>query len=242
MSYNFNYKESINGIKSSLFDIYENQEIEIGLEQNPKKKNDRLNKFIEIKDLALLLIEGIEDLYNVETNSYQEKKLTNPEIPEETAESKILNLVENSQNQSIKEEEISQINTKEQANDEVTSFQKYYLNCDMKDVNFAYVPKKLYEKIKNHKELVSTDDDTKELVQENQDQKTLNNINFYKEDKEKPRGIIVRNDQYMKLALSKRRQEGVVQEARKFHKEELNKQRKENQKKELEKAVVKFDI
>ena len=68
------------------------------------------------------------------------------------------------------------------------------------------------------------------------------NIRYMKQDNEKPRGIIVRSDQYMKLALSKHRQEGVLKEARKYRMEEVKRKRKEEQKRELEKAEVKIDI
>ncbi|MDO5003012.1 MAG: hypothetical protein Q4E39_02140 [bacterium] len=59
----FDYKNALNGIKANLFDIYENQEQIIGLEENEKIRNQRLNKFIEIKDIALMLLEEIESLY-----------------------------------------------------------------------------------------------------------------------------------------------------------------------------------
>ena len=49
MSNIFDYKSSLNGIKANLFDIYENQEQIIGLEQDESKRNEHLNKFIEMK-------------------------------------------------------------------------------------------------------------------------------------------------------------------------------------------------
>lgn len=274
----FNYKDSLNGIKASLFDIYEDQEQEIGLEQNPKKRQARLNKFIEVKDIALTLIEAIHYLYEEkeEQNSIVKNKLENPKIPIEMEESKILDMVENSNTEDIEEEdgdsnipsdfyeeEIAQEDIEENSEkteneisldgsedleneEEISSteenlnqLKKYYLDCDIKDVNFAYVPQSLYEKIKNfhsaslYEESIEYDSSTQEETE---------NIRYVKQDNEKARGIIVRSDQYMKLALSKHRQEGVLKEARKYRMEEVKRKRKEEQKKELEKAEVKIDI
>ena len=83
MSNMFDYRKSLNGIKANLFDIYENQEQIIGLEENENIRNQRLNKFVQIKYLALMLIDSIEDLYvsdNLDDN-YQMQKLSNPKIP-----------------------------------------------------------------------------------------------------------------------------------------------------------------
>ena len=57
-------------------------------------------------------------------------------------------------------------------------------------------------------------------------------------DENKPKGIIVRNDQFMKLALSKRRQEGVLADAKIFRVE----QAKASRKKMLEEEEKKLDI
>ena len=258
----FNYKDSLNGIKASLFDIYENQEEQIGLEQNPEKRNARLNKFIEVKDIALLLIEGINYLYDdIEDQTIIKEKLENPKMPLETEESKILNLVENSNIEEIKEKGIEKENIEEQetikdetefneeeTTDENEDIKKYYLNCDVNNVNFAYVPQSLYEKIKNHKSDLEKENDSEDLeedeenieIEEEQDEEKSQS--FIKQDTEKPRGIIVRSDQYMKLALSKHRQEGVLEEAKNYRVEEVKRKRREKQKKELEKAEVKINI
>lgn len=298
----FNYKDSLNGIKASLFDIYEDQEQEIGLEQNPEKRQARLNKFIEVKDIALTLIEAIQYLYEEKEmhTSIVKNKLENPKIPVETEESKILNMVENSNTSDMEEdsdipsgfneekitqedidesseedEEISFENDEDEdipdnseekeENDEITEdvniqeeinydeenidqLKKYYLDCDIKDVNFAYVPQSLYEKIKNFssaslsEEGMEDDSSMPEENEEMESEEESENTRYIKQDSEKPRGIIVRSDQYMKLALSKHRQEGVLKEARKYRMEEVKRKRKEEQKRELEKAEVKIDI
>lgn len=266
----FNYKDSLNGIKASLFDIYEDQEQQIGLEQNPKIKNARLNKFIEVKDIALMLIEGINYLYDdiVDQTSILKDKLENPKMPLEIEESKILDMVENSNIEGINKENDNVEIPQEEVNDEEIEFneedsvatednidqeklKRYYLDCDIEDVNFAYVPQSLYEKIKKNKAEddveIEFDDEIKnsqETEQEEIFEDKIENTNqgFMKQDTEKPRGIIVRSDQYMKLALSKHRQEGVLEEAKKYRIEEVKRRRKEEQKRELEKAEVKIDI
>lgn len=298
----FNYKDSLNGIKASLFDIYEDQEQEIGLEQNPEKRHARLNKFIEVKDIALTLIEAIQYLYEEKENNTTivKNKLENPKIPDKKEESKILDMVENSNTENIEEdsnissdfneeeisqedvdenyeedeeitfenqedEKISENSDEQEENDENTDdidnqeeinydeensvqLKKYYLDCDIKDVNFAYVPQSLYEKIKNFsptslsEEGIEDDNSMTEENDEMESEEEAENTRYIKQDSEKPRGIIVRSDQYMKLALSKHRQEGVLQEARKYRVEEVKRRRKEEQKRELEKAEVKIDI
>ncbi|MBO5414409.1 MAG: hypothetical protein J6A17_02150 [Bacilli bacterium] len=276
----FNYKEALNNIKASLFDIYENQEQAIGLEQDPKVREARLNKFIELKDMALLVIEGINYLYDedlVNQTSVLKNKLENPQIPSEVEESKILNMVQNSnvednneeieedtdsiESEDVSEEEqeiefdIEEENTQEE-DFESDELKRYYLTCDMENVNFAYVPQSLYEKIKMYNtdsedfesetDIENTTDTDEEFdnVEENEVEETDDNLNnlYMKQDTEKPRGIIVRSDQYMKLALSKHRQEGVLQEAREYRIQEVKRKRREEQKRELEKAEVKIDI
>lgn len=276
----FNYKEALNNIKASLFDIYENQEQAIGLEQDPKVREARLNKFIELKDMALLVIEGINYLYDedlVNQTSVLKNKLENPQIPSEVEESKILNMVQNSnvedtneeieedtdsiESEDVSEEEqeiefdIEEENTQEE-DIESDELKKYYLTCDMENVNFAYVPQSLYEKIKMYNtdsedfesetdiENPTDTDEEFDNVEENEVEETDDNLNnlYMKQDTEKPRGIIVRSDQYMKLALSKHRQEGVLQEAREYRIQEVKRKRREEQKRELEKAEVKIDI
>lgn len=72
--------------------------------------------------------------------------------------------------------------------------------------NFAYVPQILLDRIKQN--------GVRETTMDMSSDKDSNK--FYKEDKEKPKGIIVRNDQYMKLALSRYRQESVIRDAKMY--------------------------
>ena len=285
----FDYKSSLNGIKANLFDIYENQEQIIGLEQDESKRNKRLNKFIEMKDIALMLLDEIESLYisDIKDEDLDIVKLSNPKLPELEEESKILNLVENKKSDSIKEDESTETNEENTENnsddaDDTQNLEKYYLNCDKKSVNFAYVPVKLFDKLKANDVLTrdndnqfqlsdtSVDDGNLDLEssaldedfneeeindvesslnqndeeknEENEDALYDFNSKIIKEDEEKPRGIIVRSDQYMKLALSKHRQEGVIREAKTYRINEARKRQRENQKKELEKAKVDINI
>ena len=289
MSNIFDYKSSLNGIKANLFDIYENQEQIIGLEQDESKRNEHLNKFIEMKDIALMLLDEIESLYisDIKDEDLDIVKLSNPKLPELEEESKILNLVENKKSDSIKEDESTETNEENTENnsenvDDTPNLEKYYLDCDKKRVNFAYVPVKLFDKLKangvltrdndNQFQLSDTSDDDSNLDLEsntldedfneeeindlessfNQNDEEENDENenilddfnskIIKEDEEKPRGIIVRSDQYMKLALSKHRQEGVIREAKTYRINEAKKRQRENQKKELEKAKVDINI
>lgn len=282
MSNMFDYRKSLDGIKANLFDIYENQEQAIGLEENDNIRNQRLNKFIQVKDLALMLIDSIDDLYasdNLDDN-YQMKKLSNPKIPEVEEESKILDLVEEgSQNidtKGIKNSEDIHTNdesnlddtslegeTQADKNNEASSLDKYYLDCDESRVNFAYVPQKLFEKIKSNGNLSKKQGEYQADLEETEsgadadfnesdissekdnislDDKLKEESKYAKIDEEKPRGIIVRSDQYMKLALSRHRQEGVLKEARSYRINEVKRKRMENQKIELEKAKVNIDI
>ena len=230
--------------------------------------------------MALLVIEGINYLYDedlVNQTSVLKNKLENPQIPSEVEESKILNMVQNSnvedtneeieedtdsiESEDVSEEEqeiefdIEEENTQEE-DIESDELKRYYLTCDMENVNFAYVPQSLYEKIKMYNtdsedfesetDIENTTDTDEEFddVEENEVEETDDNLNnlYMKQDTEKPRGIIVRSDQYMKLALSKHRQEGVLQEAREYRIQEVKRKRREEQKRELEKAEVKIDI
>lgn len=273
----FDYKNSLNGIKANLFDIYENQEQMVGLEKNEIKRNKRLNKFIEIKDLALMLLEEIESLYITDADEKNSDmlKLENPKIPEVEEKSKILDLVQNNDSNN-KEADTS---NDEKNLDKKENIERYYLDCDKKRINFAYVPVKLFNKLKENGSLIVNDNldledkkinsleidnskiesnefnedesfkdtDIEEnsnleetLPDDNKDMIDYSRIN--KVDKEKPKGIIVRSDQYMKLALSRHRQEGVIKEAKIYRINEAKKKQIQDQKLELEKAKVDINI
>lgn len=273
----FDYKNSLNGIKANLFDIYENQEQMVGLEKNEIKRNKRLNKFIEIKDLALMLLEEIESLYITDADEKNSDmlKLENPKIPEVEEKSKILDLVQNNDSNN-KEADTS---NDEKNLDKKENIERYYLDCDKKRINFAYVPVKLFNKLKKNGSLIVNDNldledkkinsleidnskiesnefnedesfkdtDIEEnsnleetLPDDNKDMIDYSRIN--KVDKEKPKGIIVRSDQYMKLALSRHRQEGVIKEAKIYRINEAKKKQIQDQKLELEKAKVDINI
>ena len=114
---------------------------------------------------------------------------------------------------------------------------KYYLLCDEDKLHFAYVSEKLFNKIKSYH--VS---DTEPLEEDTVSDLDTSDGNIYKKDDLPVKGIIVRNDQYMKLALSKHRQEGVLKEAKNYRIETVKRKRQEQQKIELEKAKVNLDI
>ena len=245
----FDYKEAINNIKASLFDIYEDQERLIGIEEDEEQKNIRISNFIDLKNNAVSFIDKIESLCN---NNYSINEENNIEYKDDN---EIENSINNMENENISnpeiveehpiEEEGIQEESIEHNNSEEQSIPKYYLNCDFDKVNFAYVPISIYEKIKNHKNESENDEFNEEEqpqeVEEPVEEKIIDN-HFYKQDLEKTKGIIVRSDQYMKLALSRHRQAGVLEEAKEYRKEEVLRRQKENQKRELEKAELKFDI
>ena len=114
---------------------------------------------------------------------------------------------------------------------------KYYLLCDEDKLHFAYVSEKLFNKIKSYH--VS---DTEPLEEDTVSDVDTFDGSIYKKDDLPVKGIIVRNDQYMKLALSKHRQEGVLKEAKNYRIETVKRKRQEQQKIELEKAKVHLDI
>ena len=114
---------------------------------------------------------------------------------------------------------------------------KYYLLCDEDKLHFAYVSEKLFNKIKSYH--VS---DTEPLEEDTVSDVDTFDGSIYKKDDLPVKGIIVRNDQYMKLALSKHRQEGVLKEAKNYRIETVKRKRQEQQKIELEKAKIHLDI
>lgn len=243
MKNRFDYKESINNIKASLFDIYEDQERLIGYEENEEQKNLRINTFIELKNNAISFIEKIEELYNdsqIENEIEKEIPIEKEKVPEENDEE--LNNAEIVEEYPIEEDGIKEEFT-EHNNIEEKQLPKYYLNCDFNKINFAYVPVSIYEKIKKHQKPDEVEEFNEEPLEqpEEKEQKQIDN-HFYKQDLDKTRGIIVRSDQYMKLALSRHRQAGVLEEAKEYRKEEVIKRQRENQKRELEKAELNFNI
>lgn len=229
MNKNFNYQSSLNLIKASLFDIYENQEQEIGTITDNKEREKHLKDFINLKNIAIMLIEGIEYLY------------------EDKEEPTLQNTNNNSNSFGLK---------------------RYYLECSEKELNFAYVSRQLLDRLKNYSTNQNLNFESpiieNEPIEEKQEQiqeQSNNNIDleianeeittddiekddniFYKEDDKRVRGIIVRSDQFMKLALSRNRQEGVLEEAKEFRKNEVIRKRREEQQKKLKEAEVKLNI
>lgn len=275
MNSRFDYKESINSIKASLFDIYENQEEMIGLEENDSIRDARLNGFIELKNISASLINKIELLYesNLQMNSvveentdnydtsigdtqeevYENSTIENEKVVEDNGEQNVEEeptIVESSVEEVSQDDQIEETEGIEEENDDNTTsveeLQKYYLNCDFSKINFAYVPQEIYDKIKNYETTEDNDENFNEEIEETPEEtieeSTTTDNHFYKQDEETPKGIIVRSDQYMKLALSRHRQAGVLEEAKEYRKEEVKRRQRENQKKELEKAELKFDI
>ena len=285
MNEKFDYKDSLTDIKASLFDIYEDQERVIG-SIAPSLRDKHVSEFIEVKDLALSLLEKIQKLYdnslvfednNIETNdeklsdleendSTEDVDSDNSDInfgdeageetttdDQESGEEEISDLENNDSTEDVDsdnsdinfdDEAVEKTTTDDQESDEAdtsdleeANSNKYYLLCDEGKLHFAYVSEKLFNKIKNYRDpgdnLLEADTDL--------DSSTFDG-KIYKKDDLPVKGIIVRNDQYMKLALSKHRQEGVLKEAKNYRVETVRRKRQEQQKIELEKAKVHLDI
>ena len=138
----------------------------------------------------------------------------------------------NDSQEDIKEEEIEEEKQSENEDVKEESVNKFYLDDrNGTKPNFAFVPKELYSIIKKNG-IFELNSNKKEEINDVKDDR------IHKTDENKPKGIIVRNDQFMKLALSKRRQEGVLADAKIFRVE----QAKASRKKMLEEEEKKLDI
>lgn len=183
--------------------------------------NDEINSDTFQEDIPEQTSSNPEDIEN-DDNSVE---LTTEETKEVSNES------DDSQGD-IKEEQIE--DEKQSGNEEVKkeTVSKFYLDDrNGTKPNFAFVPKELYSVIKKNG-IFELNSNTKEEINDVKDDR------IHKTDENKPKGIIVRNDQFMKLALSKRRQEGVLADAKIFRVE----QAKASRKKMLEEEEKKLDI
>ena len=138
--------------------------------------------------------------------------------------------ISNESDDSQEEQEEEKQSENEEVKEEAIS--KFYLDDrNGTKPNFAFVPKELYSVIKKNG-IFELNLNAKEEINDVKDDR------IHKTDENKPKGIIVRNDQFMKLALSKRRQEGVLADAKIFRVE----QAKASRKKMLEEEEKKLDI
>lgn len=148
------------------------------------------------------------------------------ELPTEEKQ-EISNESDDSQEEQVEEEKQSE---NEEVKEEAVS--KFYLDDrNGTKPNFAFVPKELYSVIKKNG-IFELNLNAKEEINDAKDDR------IHKTDENKPKGIIVRNDQFMKLALSKRRQEGILADAKIFRVE----QAKASRKKMLEEEEKKLEI
>ena len=152
------------------------------------------------------------------------------ELPKE--EKQEISNESNDSQEDIKEEEIEEEKQSENEDVKEESVNKFYLDDrNGTKPNFAFVPKELYSIIKKNG-IFELNSNKKEEINDVKDDR------IHKTDENKPKGIIVRNDQFMKLALSKRRQEGVLADAKIFRVEQATASRK----KMLEEEEKKLDI
>lgn len=217
---NFDYMDSVCKIKSALYDIYESQEVMIGEEQDENARNSRVEKYIETKDLAVKLLEHIDSLYkknNTSKNnnddindSKEEVKIDEPQIIQISKQDELLK-----ESNQIEDVNISNDNDEEFSKDiniESDNIPKFYLDPrNGEKPNFAFVPESIFVKLKSNS--------ISEII----------NNRIYKQDDEEKKGIIVRKDQFMKLSLSKERQDGVLKEAKLFRIKQAKKSRQQLQ-------------
>ncbi len=177
---------------------------------------------------------------NIDTDTFEEDTTEQTSSNTETIENddnsvelskeekqEISNESDDSQEEQVEEEKQSE---NEEVKEEAVS--KFYLDDrNGTKPNFAFVPKELYSVIKKNG-IFELNLNAKEEINDAKDDR------IHKTDENKPKGIIVRNDQFMKLALSKRRQEGILADAKIFRVE----QAKASRKKMLEEEEKKLDI
>ena len=196
---------------------------EVPVEEIDKEAtNDEINSDTFQEDIPEQTSSNPEDIEN-DDNSVE---LTTEETKEVSNES------DDSQ-EDIKEEQIE--DEKQSGNEEVKkeTVSKLYLDDrNGTKPNFAFVPKELYSVIKKNG-IFELNSNTKEEINDVKDDR------IHKTDENKPKGIIVRNDQFMKLALSKRRQEGVLADAKIFRIEQAKASRKKLLKEEEKKLDIK---
>ena len=115
----------------------------------------------------------------------------------------------------IEDVNISNDNDEEFSKDiniESDNIPKFYLDPrNGEKPNFAFVPETIFVKLKSNS--------ISEII----------NNRIYKQDDEEKKGIIVRKDQFMKLSLSKERQDGVLKEAKVFRIKQAKKSRQQLQ-------------
>lgn len=191
MDEKFDHEQAIEKIKAALFDIYEDQEKQVGKIEDEQERNDYVKRYITIKDKALDLIKSISLIYGNQEGI--EKNIENK------TEEKGPVFIEKEQELESKDSEIEQKMVK--------------LILDPRNghkANFAYVPLLIFKKLKQNGTV---------------DIKKLRQPKLYKIDSNKTRGIIVRDDQYMKLMLSKNRQKTVIKDAKNYRIEQARQSR-----------------
>lgn len=237
----FDYQTSLRLIKSGLFDIYENQEKILGTIEDEKLRNQHLDDFINLKNIALMLIEGIEYLYEEdEQNSIDEKEL-------EVESSKKEKEIQNKYYLDCEEEKLPFAYVPEQLFQKLKNHQSIIKELDENVVEEIdqeeAIPDNESENETKEEESTPFDFPVEEEQEiEIKSEELADQGYFYKEDDKKVRGIIVRSDQFMKLALSRRRQEGVLEEAKEFRRDEVKRKREQEHKKKLEESKVVLNI
>lgn len=253
---------------NNISDLYERKSKTVIDEQSSNLNNasEQVRDVSASKEYDNEKAEDVTDNLLKEVDNDYSKKEISTDVDE-------VNEDDEEESNSVSEDEpLIKMKNIDNTNDEV---EKYYLDCDKKKLNFAYVPVELFDIIKNHtneldeeaddsdKETDDEDsfneeiefsndnsndidmevsDDTAQDAESDEIDESIDINKLYKKDAENAKGIIVRGDQYMKLALSKHRQEGVLEEAKAYRIDTVKRIQREKQKEELKKAEVHIDI
>lgn len=222
-------------VKNNILEDNQVSNDETDDEESNQDNNDTEEDSIQTNDEVKTSDEAVQDNNTDEDN-------TQTDDDDETSDESSLDDSSDDQDAENSDSEESEDSDNDSNSDisfdnEEDNSNKYYLLCDEDKLHFAYVSEKLFNKIKSYH--VS---DTEPLEEDTVSDLDTSDGNIYKKDDLPVKGIIVRNDQYMKLALSKHRQEGVLKEAKNYRIETVKRKRQEQQKIELEKAKVHLDI
>ena len=205
-----NIEESVEKIKSALFDIYEDQERRVGEIVDEQERDQYVAKYIEIKNKAIDLLEHIERIYHPESIENEQEIAQNISEPV---------LIESYPQEMPLAEEVETSVEQDLSNNSNIQVERFELDFrNGSKPNFAYVPQQLFERLRNNR--------IKKLT------KIVENV-IFKIDNEKTRGIIVRTDQYMKLILSKNRQLSVIRDAKNYRIEQARQARERLQQEQV---------
>ncbi len=184
-----------------------NQEIESTEIENQIDDSDEMELQLNTEETEENDITDNSDIESDELESEINEEDDNEEAPTEDSAKPLIPL-EKDDLTKLASDEISENNENEIENSNQANIDEhrnlFYLDDrNGTKPNFAYVPSVLLETIKKNS-----------ITDINAVFPVTNNNQFIKDDLEKPKGIIVRNDQFVKLSLSEHRQKTVLEDAK----------------------------